>query len=62
MKWKTRDTDIAMLNLQKTSSWADEAENDTGIQDLPAPPPSSNPWKKNAPVEPAKLVFEDFEV
>ena len=51
--------------MQKTSSWADEAdnENEATIADLPAPPPASNPWKvKSEVVEPKKFVFGDFEV
>lgn len=52
--------------MQKTSSWADEADNDSGISDLPAPPPApaGNPWKINdvAKPKPQGLVFEDFEV
>ena len=57
-----------ILNMQKTSSWADEAENDTHVHDLPAPvpapPPASKAWKTPSTNQPApsKLEFVDFEV
>ena len=50
--------------MQKTSSWADEAENDTGEMPAPPPPPVNNAWKINevAKPKPTGLIFEDFEV
>jgi hypothetical protein len=51
--------------MQKTSSWADEADNDLSISDFPTPPPApvSNAWKINdAKPKATGVVFEDFEV
>jgi hypothetical protein len=65
------DPSVAYLELldcekmQKTSSWADEADNDSNISDFPAPPPPpvSNAWKINdAKPKATGVVFEDFEV
>eukprot|EP00288_Rhodomonas_lens_P012538 CAMPEP_0177709858 /NCGR_PEP_ID=MMETSP0484_2-20121128/11024_1 /TAXON_ID=354590 /ORGANISM="Rhodomonas lens, Strain RHODO" /LENGTH=104 /DNA_ID=CAMNT_0019221497 /DNA_START=351 /DNA_END=662 /DNA_ORIENTATION=- len=55
-----------MATLQKSNSWADEADDDGpggGLGDVPAPPPVANPWGKTEVVKPPPtgLVFEDFD-